>query len=193
MNHNGNATEITIPEKVFWYVENGRSYGQTAEALAMPKATVYKVYQKERKRRETFTETAGNEVETTANEKAGNVNVAPEKPFTPVSEPFTEPSFWREWRANFHPADLVFYGCVSIGCIGVAQALPVIGMAVAALWFCVAALFLHRTKMFARWGDIVTLALIDCDIEVFFVLNEFRVFGAKGGEFGFIHFRFRPH
>jgi len=86
---------------------------------------------------------------------------------TPESQPENTPKqpenmgFWREWWAFFHPADLVFYGCVSIGCIGVAQALPVIGVAVAALWFCVAALFLHRTKMFARVGDIVTLALIE--------------------------------
>ena len=161
MNHNGNATEITLPEKVFWYVENGRSYGQTAEVLNMPKATVYKVYKKEKERRETFTETTGNEAETTANEQTENAITAPEKPFTPVSDPFTETSFWREWRQVFHPADLVFYGCVSIGCVGVSGALPVIGVAVAALWFCVALLFLHRVKMFARVGDIVTLALIE--------------------------------
>ena len=161
MKLNGNATEITIPEKVFWYVENGRSYGQTAETLAMSKSTVYKVYQREKERRETFAQTAVNDSETITNEQQENVFVAPEKPFTPVSETFTERSFWREWWAVFHPADLVFYGCVSIGCIGVAQALPVIGVAVAALWFCVALLFLHRTKMFARIGDIVTLALIE--------------------------------
>jgi hypothetical protein len=163
---NGNAHETDIPAKVFWYVENGRSYGQTAEALNMPKATVYKVYKKERERRETFTETAVNDGETAVNEKIENANVAPEKPFTPVSEPFTPVSFWSEWKANFHPADLVFYGCVSIGCIGISGALPVIGMAVAALWFCVAALFLHRTKMFARVGDIVTLALIEIMVGV---------------------------
>ena len=162
MKLNGNAHEIDFPAKVLFYRdEKGLSYGKIAEVLSRSKDTVYKVYQREKERRETFAQTAANEVETKANEQAKNAIVAAEKPFQPVSETFTNPSFWREWRDTFHPADLVFYGCVSIGCIGVAQALPVIGVAVAALWFCVAALFLHRTKMFARVGDIVTLALIE--------------------------------
>lgn len=110
---------------------------------------------------ETLHETPETASNTEMNTQGENTSVAPEKPFPPVSETFTGVSFWREWWQVSHPADLVFYGCVSIGCIGVAQALPVIGMAVAALWFCVAALFLHRTKMFARIGDIVTLALIE--------------------------------
>ena len=97
------------------------------------------------------------------NETATQVQhiATPEKEPGNMQKQSENAGFWREWRDTFHPADLVFYGCVSIGCIGVAQALPVIGVAVAALWFCVAALFLHRTKMFARAGDIVTLALIE--------------------------------
>ena len=110
---------------------------------------------------ETLHETPETASNTAMNEQQESTLSAVENDETPVSKPFQTVSFWREWKEAFHPADLVFYGCVSIGCIGISGALPVIGMAVAALWFCVAALFLHRTKMFARVGDIVTLAIIE--------------------------------
>lgn len=164
MNHNGNAYEIGVPAKVFWYVENGRSYGQTAEALNMPKSTVYKVYQKERERRETFIETGVNDVETIANEQTENVNVAPEKPFTPVSEPFTEPSFWREWWQFFHPADLLYYVRFIIAGAGVVGALQFVGYAVAGLLFCVALLSLHFVKVKTGWAKalhVLALAVVE--------------------------------
>lgn len=165
MNHNGNAHEITIPEKIFRYIEKGWSYGQTAEALSMPKATVYKTYQREAKRRETFTETPGNGEESDVRNKQENVNIDTENAVSPVSKPVQNVSslrhFCKDFAQTFHPADLVFYATVSIGGLGVSQALPGVGVAVSVLWFFVAVIYLHRLKMFARWFDAVVLAGIE--------------------------------
>ena len=148
MNHNGNATEITLPEKVFWYVENGRSYGQTAEVLSMPKATVYKVYQKERKRRETFKETAVNDSETARNEQAEKVNVAPEKPFTPVSEPFTAFGKNRGTVAKTGLMYAVFFTTVATGCYAFVNTLPaVVGISLAVIYV------LYSTDCILTAGD----------------------------------------
>lgn len=69
--------------------------------------------------------------------------------------------FFSEFFAAFHPADLVFYGVVGIGCFGVSGTLPGVGIVIAILWFAVAALALHRCKVFARVGDFVFLVFIE--------------------------------
>lgn len=177
MKHNGNAHTLDIPAYILHAKdERGRTFRQIENDLLeifnvrKDHVTVQRWYEKhsrkpgELQQHETAVQqvaTPETVAETPVLKTAENAILNAENAVSGVAPVLQSVSFWREWRDTFYPADLVFYGCVSIGCIGVAGALPVIGVAVAALWFCVAALFLHRTKMFARWGDIVTLALIE--------------------------------
>jgi len=65
---------------------------------------------------------------------------------------------------NFHPADLLFYFAVAIGCNGIAQALPVIGKPIAVVYFGVAAVALQGVKALrglARLPHLLALVFVE--------------------------------
>lgn len=77
--------------------------------------------------------------------------------------------FIREFARAFHPADLLYYGCVSISGIGIIQALHVIGYVVSAVFFSVAVLALFFVKVrngWARVPHLLALALVECGVFV---------------------------
>ena len=162
MNHNGNAHEIDFSAKVVFYRDKKRlSFGKIAEILSRPKPTVYDAYQTATKRRQTDSQTAANDVETTSHAQPENAIVAPDNPFMLVYERSTFVQFLHEFKDAFHPADLVFYGSVSIACFGVSQALPGIGVFVAALYLGAGMFAFHRLKMHGRGFDILLMAVIE--------------------------------
>lgn len=114
---------------------------------------------------ETQGETTGNAVSANDTTEHQNPATTTGNAVSPVSETPQNVSafrqFRREFSGTFHPADLIFYGCVSIGCVGVSEALPGIGVPVSIVWVSVAAMLLHRLKMYARWGDVIIGALVE--------------------------------
>jgi hypothetical protein len=159
--NNGNAYEIDFPTKVLFYRdEKGLSYGNIAEVLGRSKDTVYKVYQREVKRRETFTETIVNDTETAATEQQENAILAPEKAFSAVSETFTAAEKRPNFFNVFHPADLLYYSCVAISGAGIVGALHVVGFAVAAVLLAVAPIALHGIKTVGGWGRLPYLFIL---------------------------------
>jgi hypothetical protein len=72
--------------------------------------------------------------------------------------------FAREFAKAFHPADLLYYGCVAISGAGIIQALHSIGYAVATVFFSVAVLALHFVKVrngWARLPHLMALFLVE--------------------------------
>lgn len=114
----------------------------------------------------TLDATPRNTGETAETETTENVNNDTENSVSGVAKQAVSVQFLTEFGRTFHPADLVFYSTVAIGGLGVAQALNGVGVAVSILWFCIAAIFLHRLKMFARWGDAAVLAMIELAVGI---------------------------
>lgn len=110
---------------------------------------------------DTFQETAETAQQMETSEQEQNPITDAENNVSGISKTYQSVSFAREFAQSFHPADLVFYGVIAIGCAGVSGALPGIGIAVSSVWFSVAALYLHRVKMYARWFDIALLAIFE--------------------------------
>lgn len=115
---------------------------------------------------ETASETPRNTGETAERETTKNVNGGTENAVSSVAQRAILMQFFTEFGCTFHPADLVFYSTVAIGGLGVAQALNGVGIAVSILWFAVAAIYLHRLKMYARWGDAAVLAVIELAVGI---------------------------
>lgn len=61
-------------------------------------------------------------------------------------------TFAADFVANFHPADLLFYGVVLIGCNGITKALQPVGIFVAVALFGVATISLHGLKTLSGWA-----------------------------------------
>lgn len=60
----------------------------------------------------------------------------------------------------FHPADLLYYSCVAISGAGIVGALHQVGIAVAAVLFCVAPIALHGIKTVGGWGRLPHLLIL---------------------------------
>lgn len=60
--------------------------------------------------------------------------------------------FASDFVANFHPADVLFYGVILIGCNGITKALHPVGIFVAVALFGVATISLHGLKTLRGWA-----------------------------------------
>lgn len=174
---NGNAHTLDIPGYILHAKdERGRSFRQIESDLLdifkvqKDHVTIQRWYEKhsrkpdEMQQRETVVKqvaTPETAQQTAQPQTVENAISNAENAVSPVAKRFNSVSFFTEFARTFHPADLVFYGVVAIGCCGVSSALPGIGVAVSAVWFAVAALYLHRVKMYARWFDIALLAVFE--------------------------------
>jgi hypothetical protein len=90
-----------------------------------------------------------------------------EQPAENSPKPAKKAGFAREFAKAFHPADLLYYGCVAISGAGIIQALHSIGYAVATVFFSVAVLALHFVKVrngWARLPHLLALALVEAGV-----------------------------
>ena len=177
MNHNGNAHTLDIPAYIIHAKdERGRTFRQIENDLMeifnvrKDHVTVQRWYEKHSRKQDELQqpETAVQQfatpetvAETAQAQTAQNEILNAENTVSSVASRFMLLQFVREFAQSFHPADLVFYAVVAIGCAGVSGAFPGIGIAVASVWFAVSALYLHRVKMYARWFDIALLAIFE--------------------------------
>lgn len=60
--------------------------------------------------------------------------------------------FATDFVSNFHPADLLFYGVILIGCNGITKALHLVGLFVSIAMFGVAVISLHGLKTLRGWA-----------------------------------------
>jgi len=60
--------------------------------------------------------------------------------------------FAADFVSNFHPADLLFYGVILIGCNGITSALHTVGLFVSVAMFGVATISLHGLKTLSGWA-----------------------------------------
>jgi len=87
-----------------------------------------------------------------------------EQPAENSPKPAKKAGFAAEFAKAFHPADLLYYGCVAISGAGIIQALHSIGYAVATVFFSVAVLALHFVKVrngWARLPHLMALFLVE--------------------------------
>lgn len=112
----------------------------------------------ETRERNVETGATANETQKTAQSENDVLNA--ENDVLTVSKAFQSVSFWREWRDNFHPADLLYYIAVSLAAVGIVNALRLVGYPVAVLFCAGAVIALHGIKTTTGWKQVPHFVII---------------------------------